>query len=139
MAMTKTQDMQTKKRTLRFSTPLSAGELEALRSALLQMEGSIKIDGDETQITIEYEFPTSHFGEIWQLIGKLAGPAHITFLDRLRHSLLAFAERNESEHWLYPRHWHTYTEDIYVHYFDHHHDNINHAGKQLWRRYKKKP
>jgi hypothetical protein len=139
MAMTKTEDIQTRKRTLRFSDPLSTDELEALRPALLQMKGIIKIDGDEQQLSIEYAFPTCHFGEIWQLISELIGSSHITFIDRLHHSLLGFAEQNERDHRLYPRHWHSYTEDIYVHYFDYHHDNITHAGKQLWRRYKRNP
>ena len=136
--MAMTLPLQTRIRKIHFASS-SAAATEALHKALLQLEGITKIDSDGSQLTIEYEFPASCFADIWQLIGEQVKPARIALLDRLRYSLSAFAEQNERDHRLYPRHWYTYSEDIYVHYFAGRQDNLSDDNKHHWRRYQKKP
>lgn len=134
-----TPSVQTRIRTVRFTASLAVAETEALHAALLQLEGATKVDSDESQLTIEYEFSTSCFADIWQLIGKLVEPARIALFDRLRYSLSAFAEQNERDHQLYPRHWYTYSEDIYVYYFAYRNSSYSDDSKHHWRRHQKKP
>lgn len=133
------QPMQTRTRTIRFAASLAAAETAALHIALLQLEGTTWIDGDGSQLTIAYEFPTSCFADIWQLTGKLVEPARMALLDRLRYSLSAFMEQNERDHRLYPRHWYTCCEDIYVYYFSYQYGAYSDDSKHHWRRYQKKP
>ncbi len=122
-----------------FAKSLTADETATLQAALLQLEGTTKVAVSEAKITVEYDFPTSCFDDIWKIIDKLINPACITLLQRIRHAMAAFAELNESDHRLYPRHWHTYTEDIYVQYFNYEQSGKSETREQLWRRYRKNP
>jgi len=130
---------ETRNRRIAFTKPLAPGEMATLQAALLQLEGTTRVEVGETKMTVEYEFPTSSFDDLWQVIGQQVRPDCLTLPARLRHCLAAFAEQNEKDHLLYPRHWHTYTQDIYVQYFDNGQSGKSETREQLWRRYRKKP
>lgn len=137
MAMIQMQDTELRKKIVRFRNNLTRDTMDTLHSSISELDGTTKIEVEALLIAIEYEFPIACFADIWQLISKSVSSSCITSSSRLRFSLISFAEENEREHLLYPRHWFTYVEDIYVHYFDYHQDRSGDVRKQLWRRYRK--
>jgi len=138
MAMTPSQEGESRTMVLRFAGSLSGAEKEALQSALMLLEGLTRIDYDAAQWMLEYDFPSICRADIWTVICEQVAITHFSFLDRITYMLTAFAEQNEQDHRLYPRHWHTYAEDIQVHYFDRRHAGNSDTHKHLWRRYQRK-
>ncbi len=137
--MTKAQADGTRRRTVHFADALLLDEQDALRSAIAKFECTTKVEVNDLQLMVEYDFPACCFGEIWQLVIELVNTHRMKFVERLRHSIAGFAEQNERDHRLYPRHWHTYLKDIHAHYYNYKHDNSSATHKHLWRRYQRKP
>jgi hypothetical protein len=131
------QCSEVRKRVVRFSRDLANDEIDELQTAVSMLKGTVTIDIDSRQMAVQYEFPATCFAAFWQLLS--CGPNTVAFspIDKLRWTLLASAEQNERDHLLYPRHWHTYVEDVYVDYFDYHQNSNKDVRNQLWRRYKK--
>jgi hypothetical protein len=126
-----------RKKVVNFDIDLTSDEKNFLQTSLSELESVTKVQIEARFLGIEYEFPITCFTEVWQCISDNLSASHFTFLRKLNYSLLSFAEHNEKEHLLYPRNWHTYVEDIYIHYYDYHQNTDNDVRKQLWRRYKK--
>jgi hypothetical protein len=125
-------------RKVHFVDLLSATERHSLQSEILRLEGTTKVDVSESHLQVEYDFPGTCFFDIWQIIHQLIDIGRFTFVERLRHSLVGFAEQNERDHLLYPDHWHIYTKNIYVHYFDQGSRSSGVNRKHLWRRFQLK-
>lgn len=137
MAIENSQNSELRKRVIKFEKDLSPDEINFLQSSISVLDGITSVQIEERLLKIEYEFPTTCFTDIWQFINENLIASYFAFLQKLKYSLLSFAERNEKEHLLYPSNWHTYVEDIYIHYYDYDQSTGNDVRKQLWRRYKK--
>jgi hypothetical protein len=137
MAINPSHNTESRKTIVKLSKDLSQEQMENLQSNLLALDGVLEIHLEKLLLDIEYEFPLSCFAEIWEGINETIDSSYFTLINRIRFSLSGFAEHNERDHLIYPRNWHTYVEDIYVHYYEHQQHNNNDVRKQLWRRYKK--
>ncbi len=137
MAIEESQNSELRKRVVSFDIDLTSEEKNFLQISLSELESITKIQIKERFLEIEYEFPTTCFTDVWQCINDNLSESYFTFIKRIQYSLRSFAEHNEKEHLLCPRNWHTYVEDIYIHYYDYHKNTANTVRKQLWRRYKK--
>ena len=137
MAIENSPYPELRKRVVSFDKDLTSDEKNFLQIPLSELEGVTKVLIEERFLEIEYEFPVTCFNDVWQCINDNLSASYFTFFRRIQNSLLSFAEHNEKEHLLYPRNWHTYVEDIYIHYYDCHQNTGNDVRKQLWRRYKK--
>ncbi len=135
--MNKSIETKSRKFEFSFSKDLDSKQSEALQQAISHLQDSSKLVTQKRQFVLEYEFPLTSITEIRPLINKLMDASLISYVDKLRFSLRCFAEQNEREHQLYSRYWHTYVEDIYVHYFDYEKNSDNDVRNQLWRRYRK--
>ncbi|MFQ5659226.1 MAG: hypothetical protein ACE5GZ_02295 [Gammaproteobacteria bacterium] len=132
-------------REIRFKPPLSDGvtergtldKFEEMEMKLNALDGIDELHSGYNQISVRYRFPLLTFATILNTLDSINEPPQYSLPRRILYALTAFMEQNERDYLINPDGWHTYIEDIYVHYFNLRIEGKTDIRKQTWRKYKK--
>jgi hypothetical protein len=119
-------------RTQTIHLPVSAtrAQIECIMNDLNHEDAVTALSLDGSALTLHYHFPRFVFRKAWLIINQHIENPVPGVIARLKYTLLAWKEDNESEHLRSHTGWHRYIQDIYVEHFRQQHSVSSHTKKQ---------
>lgn len=120
-------------RNIRLPETIDSTRMNALQTALQNLDGINDVRRNGTLLTINYTFPETGFDRIWDIVKQ-----HIDKVpSRLRHTLAANMEHIEREHGLFQCGWDIYVRDIHVAHHLRETERRNKQPRKPWQQTKR--
>lgn len=129
---------QSRKRVLAYSTAMDGQQLDALRKAILAIEGVSSLQLDNKELRVEYVFPECSYMDIWLEIQGSALAKDLSLPAELREWFRANAEETEQHRLSKSSDCLSYSRDIYVQQYHREQQQGMDSRKHLWRRHQRK-